>query len=164
MNAIEFLTTFERDCLKFYETLEREATNPEVKELFGLLVDTRSRHIEALDLLKEAIHESDTESRLIDRAAHVMNGYRLTMHTPDMAKELRNDRDAFEHVIHAEEDMIKLCEGMARVENDENVKSLLTWFIDDEKRHLNEIGEIYEFIEAPHYYLEWGEFSNQRTL
>jgi len=53
---------------------------------------------------------------------------------------------------------------MARVEKGEQVKALLNWFVEDEKRHLEEIEGIYEFVEAPRSYLEWGEFSNLHPL
>jgi rubrerythrin len=88
----------------------------------------------------------------------------MALFNHDLNKEMRNDRDAFEHVVHAEDEMIKLCEGMAKAEEEEKVKALLNWFVKDEKRYLEEIEGIYEFVEAPHCYLEWGEFSNLHTL
>jgi len=164
MNTLEFLTGFENDCLSFYKALAAETTDPELRELYELLADTRMRHQNLLGTLKEAVGGEDLQSELTERAEHVINGCRMALFNHDLIKEMRNDRDAFRHVVHAEDEMIKLCEGMAKVEGAENVKALLNWFVTDEKRHLEEIVGIYEFVEAPHYFLEWGEFSNLHPL
>jgi rubrerythrin len=164
MNALDYISRFENDCLDLYKTLGSEANDTERKELFALLADSRQRHLDKLDQLKATIWNDAIDSELIDRAAQVLNSCRQTLLAPDIMKVMRNDRDAFDHVIHAEEEMIKLCTGMARTEKSERVKALLNWFVDDEKQHLDEIEGIYDFVEAPHCYLEWGEFSNMRTL
>lgn len=164
MNTHEFISNFENDCLSLYSVLADEATDPELKELYGLLIDTRKRHMGMLETLKETVRSEDLTSELTERAGHVINGCRMALSSHDLTREMRNDRDAFEHVVHAEDEMIKLCEGMARAEEGEKIKALLNWFVKDEKRCLEEIEGIYEFVEAPHCYLEWGEFSNLRSL
>jgi len=164
MNAIDYLSRFENDCLNLYNALGSKATNPELKELYELLADNRQRHLDSRVLLKETIRNGEDESELIERADQVINNCRQTLLAYDITKAMRNDHDAFDHVLHAEEEMIRLCEGMARNEKNETAKSLLNWFVEDEKRHLAEIEGIYDFVEAPHCYLEWGEFSNMRTL
>lgn len=164
MNTLEFLNRFENDCLDFYNTLGAETADPELKGLYGLLADSRKRHMDLLEPLKETVRSEDLTSELAERAGHVVNGCRMALTARDFDKEMRGDRDAFGHVIHAEEEMIRLCEGMARAEESEQVKALLNWFVADEKRHLEEIEGIYEFVETPHFYLEWGEFSNLHPL
>lgn len=164
MNTLEFLRRFENDCLSFYDRLSAETTDPELKRLYGLLADSRKRHLDVLVTLMEAIRSEDVTSELTERAEYVVNGYRMAMTARNFDKEMQGDRDAFGHVFHAEGEMIKLCEGMAKAEQGEQVKALLNWFVEDEKRHLEEIGGIYEFVEAPRSFLEWGEFSNLHPL
>lgn len=164
MNTLEFLNRFENDCLSFYRALAAETTDPELRGLCELLADSRKRHLDMLETLKETVGSEDLTSELTERAGHVINGCRMALFNRDLLKEMRNDRDAFEHVFHAEDEMIKLCEGMAKAEGEEKVKALLNWFVKDEKQHLQEIEWIYDFVEAPRSYLEWGEFSNLRTL
>lgn len=164
MNALDFMTRFEEDCLRFYETLGRDEHNRELNELYGLLADSQRKHLDALAAVRKTARSDDAESELVDRAGHVINGFREALFTHDIAKEMRHDRDAFAHVLHAEEEMIKLCEGMAKAEPNLNTKALLTWLAENEKHHLKEIAEIYDFVEAPDCYLEWGEFSNLRAL
>lgn len=164
MNTIDYLTTFENDCLNLYELMGSATDNPEQKELYQLLTDARQRHLAKLEAMKATINFDEIDSAMVDRAGMVMNGCRQTLLAPDIIKAMRNDHDAFDHVMRAEEEMIKLCAGMARAEDNEKVRDLLSWFVDDEKKLLEEIEGIYDFVESPHCYLEWGEFSNMRTL
>lgn len=164
MNALDYMTRFEEDCLRFYETLGSDRHDPELSELYALLAESQKKHLDALKAVRDSSIGSGAESSLVERADHVVNGFRQLLFTHDIAKEMRRDRDAFSHVLHAEEEMIKLCEGMARAEPNAGSKALLAWLAENEKRHLNEIEEIYNFVESPGCYLEWGEFSNLRPL
>ena len=164
MNTIEFLNRFENDCLSFYRTLADETGDPVLKNLYELLADSRKRHMDLLETVAESVLGDNLSSDLADRAGHVVNGCRMALTARSLDKEMRGDSDAFSHVFHAEDDMIRLCEGMAKAEEREKVKALLNWFVEDEKRHLGEIEGIYEFVETPRTYLEWGEFSNIHPL
>ncbi len=164
MNAIDLMTRFEEDGLRFYETLVSDERNREQVELYKLLADSQRRNIDTLEAVKKAARGAEAESELVERADHVVNGFQQLLFSRDVTKEISNDRDAFAHVLHAEEEMIKLCEGMAKAEPDLNAKALLTWLAENEKRHLAEIEEIYNFVESPSCYLEWGEFSNLHPL
>jgi rubrerythrin len=164
MNTLNLLINFENDCLCFYNELIAETADPDLKGLYGLLADTRKRHMGLLESLKESVNSDDLKSELAERAGRVMNVCRMALLNHNLAREMRNDPDAFTHVVQAEEEMIRLCEGMAKAEEAGNIKGLLNWFVNDEKRYVEEVGGIYEFVEAPHSYLEWGEFSNLRSL
>lgn len=164
MNALDYVTKFETDCLHLLHTLTSETTNPELKELYELLGETRQRHMDSLLSLHGSMGDANITSDMIDRAGQVDNACHIMLSDPDMRRAMRNDPDAYNHVIHAEEEMIRLCTGMARVEKSEEARALLNWFVEDEKKCLNEIEEIYDFVESPHCYLEWGEFSNLRSL
>lgn len=164
MNAINYITRFENDCLDLYETLGSNTNDPELKTLYQLLANDRRTYLAHFEAFKETMPGDDYQSVQIERAEQVMNGCRQALLSADIAKTMRLDQDAYSHVIHAEEEMIKLCSGMARVESSEKIKSLLDWFVREETQHLQEIKGIYDFVEAPHYYLEWGEFSNLHPL
>jgi len=44
------------------------------------------------------------------------------------------------------------------------MKKLCMRLADQEREHLSKIENIYSFVEDPWTYLEWGEFSNMKTL
>lgn len=164
MNAIEFMTRFERDCLSFYENLGKRAKERELKDLYALLADAQRRHLARLERIIGRGAKSDSESMLLDRAAGLDFGMTRFIFSHDLAKAMQSDRDAFEHVVHAEEDVIRLFEGMIDSEPNQKSRRILSRLAEDEKEFLAEIEEIYEFVEKPGCYLEWGEFSNLRPL
>ncbi|KAB0671124.1 ferritin [Oryzomonas sagensis] len=164
MDAIEFMARFEEDGLRFFETLGAESTDAERKELFDLLADNQRRHLGSLENLKENVHGIETDTTLVDRAEQVINGFRRALDHHDLLKEFKQDADAFDHIVKAEEEIIGLLDGMAKAEAEENTRELLVLLAEEEKQHLRRMENIYEFIEAPRSYLEWGEFSNLQPL
>lgn len=164
MNTLDFLTQFENDSISAYRALATETDNQELKGLYELLAETRQRHRDTLIALQEHIRKDEVDSRLVERARNIHSGFWDILHTQDMMKMMRSDHDAFDHVIRSEEEMIHLCEGIAKAEENEKAKALITWFVDDERKYLDEIEGIYDFVEAPHCYLEWGEFANLHPL
>jgi dsDNA-binding SOS-regulon protein len=94
----------------------------------------------------------------------VVNGFRRALYNCDLPKEFKQDADAFDHIVKAEEGIIELLDGMAKAEPEENTRELLVLLAEEEKLHLSRMENIYEFIEAPRSYLEWGEFSNLHPL
>lgn len=163
MNVLEFMTKFERDCLNFYETLGSEAKNPELTELYSLLADTQKRHLARLEEILTT-KEGKAETVLLDRIDGHEFGLGKLLFDHDQIRALNNDRDSFEHVVKAEEEVIRLFEGMARTEQSEGTRKVLTMLADGEREHLAEIEGIYDFVEKPDCYLEWGEFSNLKSL
>lgn len=163
MNALEFMTKFDKDCLSFYENLGSKATDPEMIELYGLLANSQLKHLVRLEEML-AEQRANAETVLLDRIGDHEYGLEHLLFDHNQLKAMKNDRDAFEHVVHAEEDVIRLFEGMARAEKSEGTRRMLAMLAEDEKEHLAEIEEIYDFVEKPDCYLEWGEFSNLKTL
>lgn len=164
MDAIEFMARFGEDGLRFFETLGAESADAERKELFDLLADNQKRHLGSLESLKENVHGIETDTTLVDRAEQVINGFRRALNHHDLLKEFKQDADAFDHIVQAEEEIIGLLDGMAKAEAEGNTRELLILLAEEEKQHLSRMENIYEFIEAPRSYLEWGEFSNLQPL
>jgi len=164
MNAINFMARIEEDGLRLYDKLAYESADPELKEIFGLLAERQKCHLETLEALKENVSPADADSMFAERTRHLSNGFRRLLDSKDILHELKNDRDGFLHILKAEEETIGWLEGMAKAETRMNTRILLERFAEDEKAHLLTIENIYDFIEAPHTYLEWGEFSNLHSL
>ena len=164
MNALDFMIQVEQDGLHLYETLYEETTVVEQKTIFDLLAEGQRSHLEALQGLKESIRGADAESTAAERTRHLTNGLRRLLESHDIREELKKDPDAFYHVVKAEEENIRLLEGMAAVEPHPTAQMLLQKFAEEEQQHLAKIENIYDFIEAPHTFLEWGEFSNLHPL
>jgi hypothetical protein len=146
------------------ERLFDEATNPELKRIFGLLATRERDCILRLTTWKQTVSPAEAESAMLDRARDVQGGFERLLGESDILHELRTDPDGYEHVVQAEEENIRMLEGVAAVEPNGAAQSLLARIAAGKRRELEEIENIYDFVETPHTYLEWGEFSNLRPL
>ena len=164
MNVLDYAIRIEEEGLQLYERLGYDTRHPELKNIFGLLADAEKKHAEALEALKQEVDPSDADSAMLERACHLENGFKKLLASNDALHELKRDPDAFWHIVKAEEENIRLLEGMAAAEPHEGARTLFLKIAEDEKRHLETIENIYEFMEIPHTFLEWGEFSNLHPL
>ena len=164
MNAIDYMIGFEEDGLHLYELLAFDCANDELRTTFNLLADSQRGHLTELLDMKGKIGTVGSESTLVERAECLTNGFRRLLESHDIHRELKSDPDAVWHILNAEEGYIRLLEGMAKSEPVDEVRDLLERMVEDEREHLDKIVNIYEFIKAPHTYLEWGEFSNLHSL
>ncbi|HEY3308206.1 MAG TPA: ferritin family protein [Desulfuromonadaceae bacterium] len=162
LNAIDFMIKAEEDGLQLYEMLSREAINQELKDMFALLADSQKSHLMALQTIKSNLSTSELAS--MEVKAELVNGFDKLLNRQNFFQMLRNDQDAFWHVVTTEEEIISTLEGLASNEPHDQMRRVLERVVADEKEHLNRIENIYEFMEAPLSYLAWGEFSNLRPL
>lgn len=164
MNAFDVITRVEEDELRFFETAGTATTDPEMKELFAILADNQKHHLDDLEKLKESMAGVETDTVRFDRVGSLINGLRRILSSRDILKELKDDPDAFARIEKAEDEMITLLKGMANSVPEEHVRHMLELLAEEEKGHLGTMESIYEFVEAPRSYLEWGEFSNLHPL
>ncbi|GAM09599.1 rubrerythrin [Geobacter sp. OR-1] len=164
MNAIEYMIEFEEDGLHLYDALACDSTDAEMRTTFNLLADSQRRHLTELLELRDRLGPGLENSTLVERATHVTNGFRLLLESRDINRELKDDPDAVSHIMTSEENYIKMLEGMAKSEPIEEVRTLLGRMGEEEREHLETIVNIYDFVKAPHNFLEWGEFSNLHPL
>ena len=164
MNVIDYAIRMERAAETFFERLGHDTRDNELKGICDILASEERKHVERLDALKGQVDAGDADSTLVERAWHVKNGFEKLLEGGDIIHDLGLDRDGFGHVVKAEEEYIKLLEGMAEAETNKAAGVLLKKIADDEREHLQRMQSVYEFIESPRTYLEWGEFSNLKTL
>jgi rubrerythrin len=164
MTAIDYMTRFEEDGLQLYELLGFTSQNQELKNTFNLLADSQRRHLTTLLSMKNEVQSTIGESELLGRTTVLTNGFQRLLESHDIQRELKNDPEAFWHILRTEQECIKLMEGVAHAEPEESNRTLLNRLIVEEKEHLEKIENIYEFITTPRSFLEWGEFSNTRQL
>lgn len=164
MNVFDFAIRLEEHGVRLFERLSTDTENPEQRRIFDYLADMEKEHLAALRTMKEVVTAEEAESGLIDRAWHVNDGFEKLLESSDLLHELRTDPDGFGHVVKAEEENIRMLEGMAATDTSETASVLLHQLAEDERKHLEVMENIYDFVEKPHTYLEWGEFSNLNQL
>ena len=160
MNVLDFAMKMEADGKAYYEKLAAECDDKELKNLFGLLADAEQAHYDALQARKSETTYAWAESQVLEQAKNIFQ--RLLEMKGKGAHKV--DADGYSHAIKAEEQSIEFYQVAAEKEQSPEVRRLLQDLADEEKIHLNIVENIYEFVEAPKFFLAWREFSNLKGL
>ena len=157
MNIFDCAIKMEEEARMCYEELAAAATEPELKNLFTILSAAEQEHHDALVKLKGNVQPSENEFTALQEAACA---FRPLLSKRDLMAELKNDPDAYLHVVKAEEKGIGFYEELADQAKEEGVREVLLKIAEEERKHLSIIENIYSFVESPKSFLAWGEFSN----
>jgi rubrerythrin len=162
MNILECTIKMKQETRSHYERLSEAVTEKELKQLFSMLADAEGDHIEKLTVLKENMNKlGELAFNTLDESVCVFSSHIDPRH---LAETLRNDPDAYMHVVHEEEETIEFFDQLKNQAENEPMKRMCQVLADKEREHLKTLENIYFFVEEPRTYLEWGEFSNLHAL
>lgn len=162
MNIIECTIKMKEETRAHYERLAAAVTENELKRLFSMLAEAEVEHIEKLVALKDTMNANDTVSfDKLDESVCVFSPHIDPRH---LAESLRDDPDAYMHVVHEEEETIEFFDQLKNQSENEQMKKICQELAEKEREHLTMLENIYFFVEEPRTYLEWGEFSNLKSL
>jgi rubrerythrin len=160
MNVFDHAIKLEQDGKTFFERLAADAKSAELKNIFALLAEAEEGHLAAMEAMKAGADPATAESKALDKACTIKNDFTKLLEQRETAAELRGDPDGYKHAIKALEEEIRFYEVMAKNETSEETRKLVLQIVEEEKRHLSIIENIYDFLESPQTYLASGEFSN----
>jgi len=129
--------------------------------LFTLFAGAEDEHREKLVALKDTMKTGTLSFNALDESVCVFSPHIDPRH---LAESLRNDPDAYRHVVHEEEETIEFFDQLKKQTENEQMKKVCQALADKEREHLTMLENIYFFVEEPRTYLEWGEFSNLKSL
>ena len=162
MNIIECTIKMKKETRAHYGRLAEVVADVELKRLFSLLAAAEDEHIDKLVALKATMNTTDASAfNLLDESVCVFSPHIDPRH---LAETLRNDPDAYLHVVHEEEETIEFFDQLKDQAENEQMKRICQTLADKEREHLTMLENIYFFVEEPRTYLEWGEFSNLKSL
>jgi len=162
MNILECTIKMKQETRAHYERLSEAVTEKELKRLFFLLAAAEEEHIEKLTVLKDNMNKVGGLSfNTLDESVCVFSSHIDPRH---LAETLRNDPDAYRHVVQEEEETIEFFDQLKNQADTEDMKRVCQVLADKEREHLTMLENIYFFVEEPRTYLEWGEFSNLKSL
>lgn len=162
MNILECTIKMKQETRAHYERLSEAVTEKELKRLFSLLAAAEDEHIGKLVTLKDSMSSVGTINfNPLDESVCVFSPNIDPRH---LAETLRNDPDAYRHVVQEEEETIEFFDNLKKQSEDEEMKKVYQVLADKEREHLTTLENIYFFVEEPRTYLEWGEFSNLKGL
>ena len=162
MNILECTIKMKRETRAHYERLSEAVTEKELKSLFSLLASAEDEHIEKLMQLEGAMNKANASAvNTFEDSVCVFSPHIDPRH---LAEALSNDPDAYRHVVLEEEEAIEFFDQLKNQADSEQMKRVCQALADKEREHLTMLENIYFFIEEPRTYLEWGEFSNLKSL
>jgi len=157
MTVLDFAEQMERSGLEFYKEMASRTTQDGVKKVFRLLARDQQELLAKLHRMREryAAAEMD-DGGLLDRAINIFEDMRRR----EESLTVSNDLEAYHMAIAAERDIVRqYLEAIGRTGNPDLKRSLMRVLALD-RRELEEIEQLYDFVNAPNDSLEWGEFSN----
>lgn len=160
MNVFDCAIKIEEDTKSYYEGLEAETTEPSLKNLFAILVAAEEEHKENLMRLKERA----AKGARLEELNSATCSFRPNLTQRELLEETERDPDLYRFAVRREEEDIHFYEDLAGKARDVATRDTLMLLAQEERRHLETVENIYSFVEDPKTYLEWGEFSNLKTL
>lgn len=157
MNVFDFAIDMEKQIYGHYEQLAAHAGSGESRRIFTLLAEAEREHVEHLSHLKEHNDPVLATSMVLETLKPRLEKLVRVLTHHDMQE---SDLDGYRQAIKTEEVSIRLYEKLAERETDPSVSGLLMLLANEEKCHLEEVENIYDFVESPRTYLASGEFSN----
>ncbi|GFO69731.1 ferritin [Geomonas limicola] len=162
MNLIDYALQMEADGRDYYHRLAAETDSRELRTLFTLLAEAEQAHYDALKERRVELGGGEG-SGIVEQAKNIFQTL-LAQRELDQTPTPPADPDAYRLAIRAEEEAIAYYNQAAEEQSSAELRQLLLHLAAEEKLHLNIIENIYEFVESPKYFLEWGEFSNLKEL
>ena len=162
MNILECTIKMKQETRAHYELLAETVTNKELKQLFSLLAAAEDEHIDKLTALKATMNRLNAQD--LNRLEESVCVYSPHIDPLHLAQALRHDPDAYRHVVKEEEETIEFFDQLCSQAEGDQLKRICRLQAAKEREHLEMLENIYSFVEDPRTYLEWGEFSNLRSL
>ncbi len=161
MKVFDFALKMEEDGKVFYEKLAAETSVPELKTIFSMLAAAEEEHHEAIAAMKKDIPPGNADSKVLEKTKNV---FQDLLERKTALEMLKGDPDGYRHAIKFAMTGIKLYEEMAEKESNPVAAKILRMLADEERKHLEIMENIYDFVEAPKDFLAWGEFSNLKEF
>jgi rubrerythrin len=161
MNVFDCAIKMEEEARMYYEKLAATTAVPELKNLFTLLAAAEQEHHDALVKMKNNVDPQKAQFKALQEAACL---FKPLLAKRDIMAELKEDHDAYQHVVKEEERGIMFYEDLAAQAKEEGTREILLKIAAEERKHMNIVENIYSFVEEPKNYLAWGEFSNLKEF
>jgi len=162
MNIFDYAMQMELDGKAFYERLAADANSEGLKTIFSSMAIDENKHYELFKQMKdEAGALTMADSTALDGAKNIFTELQKkgTAISPD-TKSL----EAYRYAMQVEADSATLYQEAAEKETQQEIRDLLLRIAVEERKHLNILENVFEFVNAPNQSLVWAEFSNLKEF
>lgn len=157
MNVFDYAMAIERSGRTFYRDVAARAGAAGVRTIFSMMAEDEQELLERLQAMKAASQSTTMEdSRILETAGNIFED----ILNEREALQISDDLEAYHYVMRVEAALCRLYEDAARREPNPEVQGLLRRIAAEERRELENLRRLYDFVNAPNEFLAWGEFSN----
>lgn len=156
MTVYEFAVKIEDAGFRFYNDMAIHAPQAAVAELCRQKAETERRMRERYTLLSRIRVGAHDSTELTALAAELDRCFAESRLMPPCDDEVA----AYRILLNAQEAICRYCEQAMLIETDPEIRNQLDVLAADERRVLDELRNLFDFVHAPAEYLAWGEFSN----
>lgn len=157
MNVFDFAMEIERSGRNFYRSVARETGSAGVRTIFSMMAEDEQKLLERFRAMKAAVRSTTMQD------SSVLEGVASTLKdilNEREALQITDDLEAYQHVTGVEAAICRLYEDAAQREPNPEVQGLLRRIAAEERRELESLQRLFDFVNAPNEFLAWGEFSN----
>lgn len=157
MNVFDFAMEIERNGRKFYRNVAAKAGAAGVGTIFSMMAEDEQELLERFRAMKATVRTTTLQdSRILENAGNIL----ADLLNEREALQITDDLEAYHYVMRVEAAICRLYEDAARREPNPEVQGLLRRIATEERRELESLRRLYDFVNAPNEFLAWGEFSN----
>ncbi len=157
MNIYQYAKNTEESGIRFYREMAENSPSTGVRNIFTMLADDEKRLMEKLELMHERFPEMDQKNcRFLRNRDNVFE----KMREREESLHVENNVEAYRLARDTERKVMRKYMKAAAAEKSADTRKYLEWLVALEQSELSEIEKIFDFVDAPNHFLEWGEFSN----
>ena len=157
MTVLDFAQQIEKSGLEFYQEMSARTSQAGVRKIFELLAHDQEELLAKLRHMQERYASSEKgDGGVLGRAINIFE--RLRQREDQL--QVANDIEAYHMAIDAEREIVNQYRKVIARVKDPDLKRSLLRVMSLDRRELEELEQLYDFVNAPTDSLEWGEFSN----
>lgn len=157
MTVLDFARHLEQSGLDFYSEMAARTNRDGVRKIFQLLASDQQRLLNRLLRMQKRPGDLNrAESALLDRAVNIFE--KLRQREAKLA--VNNDLEAYLLAVNAEREIVEQYREVLERTGNADLRRTLLRVMTLDRQELEELEQLYDFVNAPTDSLEWGEFSN----
>ncbi len=156
MTVLDFARRLEQSGFDFYTEMAQKTSKEGAGKVFRLLAGDQQRLLEQLRRMQERFAAIDRDTEAFGRAINVFEKLRRQ----EQQRTVGSDLDAYLLAIGAEREVVGQYRNLLERIKSPDLKRIVMRVLSLDRRELEELEQLYDFVNAPTDSLEWGEFSN----
>jgi len=161
VRGLDFALEMEINGKAHYEKLADCVCETALKPVFIDLAADELKHYNTIMAIKMGIPWLMTDSTIMDEFNRLFD---TMIADPTVAGILLKALEDCHHARKMEAESVRIYEDLVKTETSSINRQLLRRMADDERKHYNMMGNLYDFAQTPKIFMAWKRFDNHKIL